>query len=432
MVNDISRAYFHAKAGEESYVELLEEGKTEEHKAQDNVGMLRFALYGTREAAVAWQREVAKHLASAGFTQGVHNSSVNYTLSDKLERLCTETTTSRQAFGNNYSGCKSFLNLGTKTASRLKCYLPLESEKEVSVLNRIIRWTNAGIEIEADPRHAEILIRDTNVSNKRTLNIAGKEYTKEDEVSPTLSTQEASRYRSMAARANYLAQDRPEIAYSVKELCRRMATLKEADKVHFNRLAQYVNGHKRLVQLLKFQAGPIEAVGDSDSDWAGCKITRKSTSGGCVLIGNHFIKGWSKTQNVIALSSAEAELTGIVKTTCECLGIMALAKDLGIILDGTVRTDASAALAIASRTGAGRVKHLDTQLLWIQQKEARENVKFAKVHTHNNPADMWTKNLDVRLRNKHLEFIGMSFQEGRAEAAIELNVCKGSGRRIEA
>ena len=51
-----------------------------------------------------------------------------------------------------------------------------------------------------------------------------------------------------------------------------------------------------------------------DSDYAGCPRTRKSTSGGCVMMGSHLIKSWSSTQNnVISLSSGEAELYSIVK-----------------------------------------------------------------------------------------------------------------------
>ena len=47
-----------------------------------------------------------------------------------------------------------------------------------------------------------------------------------------------------------------------------------------------------------------------DTDFAGCVETRKSTSGGCAMVGGHLVKHWSTTQKVIALSSGEAELSG--------------------------------------------------------------------------------------------------------------------------
>ena len=107
--------------------------------------------------------------------------------------------------------------------------------------------------------------------------------------------------------------------------------------------------------------------------------------------------------------------------TCESLGMVSLAKDLGIDTWGTLYTDSGAALGIAGRAGAGKVRHLDTSMLWIQQKQMREEVVFDKVKGSDNPADLWTKNVEHTLRNKQLVTIGFEFREGRADRAIELN-----------
>ena len=58
----------------------------------------------------------------------------------------------------------------------------------------------------------------------------------------------------------------------------------------------------------------------TDSDWAGCIKSAKSTSGGIVMIGDHVIKTYSRQQRVIALSSAEAELYAMVAASAEGLG----------------------------------------------------------------------------------------------------------------
>ena len=71
----------------------------------------------------------------------------------------------------------------------------------------------------------------------------------------------------------------------------------------------------------------------TDTDFAGCSETRKSTSGGVAMLGTHLIKGWSSTQSVIALSSGEAEFYGIVKGASVGLGIKSLLSDLGIQLE---------------------------------------------------------------------------------------------------
>ena len=79
-----------------------------------------------------------------------------------------------------------------------------------------------------------------------------------------------------------------------------------------NRVGRYLEGRRRLVFKYEWQQSDrIEVY--SDTDWAGCPRTRKSTSGGGVLLGNHLIKSWSSTQSLIALSSGEAEFYGVVK-----------------------------------------------------------------------------------------------------------------------
>ena len=68
----------------------------------------------------------------------------------------------------------------------------------------------------------------------------------------------------------------------------------------------------------------------TDTDWAGCPKTRKSTSGGCVMLGGHAIKHWSSTQTSISLSSGEAEFAGVIRGAGQGLGFQALLRDVGI------------------------------------------------------------------------------------------------------
>ena len=66
--------------------------------------------------------------------------------------------------------------------------------------------------------------------------------------------------------------------------------------------------------------------------------------------------------------SGEAELTGLVKGATYALGLRAIAHDLGIPFKIIMKSDATAALGMARRLGVGKVRHLDTSLLWIQNK----------------------------------------------------------------
>ena len=119
--------------------------------------------------------------------------------------------------------------------------------------------------------------------------------------------------------------------------------------------------------------GPTEELTiNTDTDWAGCQRTRRSTSGGCIEWGGCTIKTWSTTQAVVALSSGEAELYGIVKGSAEGLGAQSLLKDLGIQARVRVLADASAALGVVNRVGLGKLRHLHTNWLWVQDKSGRK------------------------------------------------------------
>eukprot|EP00973_Karenia_brevis_P087252 12097498-Karenia_brevis.AAC.1 len=78
-----------------------------------------------------------------------------------------------------------------------------------------------------------------------------------------------------------------------------------------------------------WQRDKDKIVAHSDSDWAGCPDTRKSTSGGVAQIGEHLIKAWASSQTVVALSSGEAELYALTKAASQTLGIMTMARDFG-------------------------------------------------------------------------------------------------------
>eukprot|EP00971_Amphidinium_carterae_P026699 526719-Amphidinium_carterae.1 len=102
----------------------------------------------------------------------------------------------------------------------------------------------------------------------------------------------------------------------------------------------------------------------SDSDHAGCLKTRKSTSGSMCFFGSHLIRSGSTTQGVVSLSTGESEFYAAVKSTSVGLGMVEMFRDLGVALSKKpsvlVRVDATAGLGIASRRGAGRIRHIAT------------------------------------------------------------------------
>ena len=129
----------------------------------------------------------------------------------------------------------------------------------------------------------------------------------------------------------------------------------------------------------------------------------RSTSGGLVLRGSHIICHWARTQQLIALSSAEAELNASVKAAQEGLGIAHLEEELGRKLVVQLYGDSSANHGIIARQGSGKVKHLSVRQLWLQQQSELGACKHYKIPRLENFADMMTHHWSRADADNHLQ-----------------------------
>ena len=141
-----------------------------------------------------------------------------------------------------------------------------------------------------------------------------------------------------------------------------MSEPNQSDWTLLKKLARYLKAHPRQVCMFQYQDAPTELSIIVDTDYGGCKRTRKSTNGGLAMLGKHVIKTWSSTQTVVALSSGEAEYYGVTRGACEGIGILGLIGDLtGHTMKINLSTDSSAAKGIATRRGVGKVKGLQRE-----------------------------------------------------------------------
>ena len=96
-------------------------------------------------------------------------------------------------------------------------------------------------------------------------------------------------YRGLTMRANYLAMDRADLQYSCKELARAMQKPNESDWQRLKRLGRYIKQFPRVVQVFHEQSYVHDCLARTDTDFAGCKRTRKSTTS--------VHRAWSRPQN---------------------------------------------------------------------------------------------------------------------------------------
>jgi hypothetical protein len=412
-VLDARKAHLHAFAKRTVFVQLPPEVGEPGYCAR-----LVRCLYGTRDAPKCWEAFLAEQLVALGFARGRASSCCYFNAA--LDVRCI-------VHGDDFVLTGRAEALDEVKARMHERFLLKElgrlgggqgELKELRVLNRVIRWTPTGLKYEADPRHAEIVVRGV-AGAERSLSAPGTS-SKDFEATPgedqDLPERVARLFRSFAARANYLAMDRPDISQATKELCRRMSAPRSADLRALARVARYLAGAGRVVYEYPWQSRPVLRV-YTDSDFAGCIATRLSTSGGAVMLGDHLLKHWASTQKRITLSSGEAELGAVVRGFSEALGIQSVARDLGVELHPEVHADSSAAIGICRRSGIGKVRHLAVAQLWVQDLVRSSECRLYKVLGTENPADLMTKPLPRAEIDGHLERLGLSRATGRAETA---------------
>ena len=123
------------------------------------------------------------------------------------------------------------------------------------------------------------------------------------------------------------------------------------------------------------------------------------------MFGGHCLKTYASTQPLIALSVGEAEYYGIVKGGCTGLSIQSLFKDLGVNVEVQINTDSSTGKSVASRRGAGKIRHLDTRDLWIQERVPKGDIMIEKVRGKDNVADILTKHVDKQKMDQQTEVL---------------------------
>jgi hypothetical protein len=222
MLIAVRKAHLNGKvdSDEAVYVEL----PPESHRPGKCARLKRW-LYGMRPAANAWERDFREKLEGIGFKCGIAAPTVFYNSS--LDSSCV-------VHGDDFTflGREGDLR---KIEAKMRSWYDLKlrgimgsgpsDDKELTLLNRTIRWHGDSLEYEADPRHAREIIEQLGLQeDSKGVESPSKKVTAEElRGAVELDPSSATRYRALAAKANYLALDRADVQYATKEVSRDMA-----------------------------------------------------------------------------------------------------------------------------------------------------------------------------------------------------------------
>ena len=273
----------------------------------------------------------------------------------------------------------------------------------------------------------------------------------EPDTSEALNENEARVYRECTGRLLYLSHTRCDIQFGVCILAGKMA---QPTKQALKNLKRVI-GYLKNVPEIGFRIKPLNAdacvdyegralaqQGDkiilesvTDSDWAGHRGDRRSRSSVQIYFGGSLMASYVRTQKNISLSSGESEFVAMVGGAGEaiylkdCIDYMTKGVYL---LDTVLRTDSAAARGIGQRIGAGRVRHLDCGLLWVQKGIKEKWFRAAPIGGARNPSDLGTKPLSASKIREHLCRAGAVTEDGNPYGQGDLDEAeyKATVRRI--
>ena len=203
-----------------------------------------------------------------------------------------------------------------------------------------------------------------------------------------------SKYRGIIGSLLYLTASRPDIMFSVCMCARFQSDPKESHLSAVKRIMRYLLGTSNMG--LWYPKGGISGlVGYSDSDFAGCKLDRKSTSGTCHIFGNSLISWNSKKQVSVALSTAEAEYIAAGSCCAQILWMKQQLLDYGLKLDRIpIRCDNTSAINLTKNpVQHSRTKHIDIRHHFLRDHVEKGDCVFEFVESTKQLADIFTKPL---------------------------------------
>jgi hypothetical protein len=395
---DVKSAFLNGKLEEEVYVQ--QPPGFESSKYPTHVYRLDKALYGLKQAPRAWYDTLSKFLLDSHFKRG----NVDKTLFVRKignDILLVQIYVDDIIFGSSSERlCKKFSEL-------------MSNKYEMSMMGELtyflglqVNQTKNGIFI-SQGKYVKDLLNKFGYKDCSPMKTPMATATKLDEDLSGKSV-DVTAYRGMIGSLLYLTASRPDIMFATCLCARYQSCPKESHLQAVKRIFRYLKGSPNLGLWYPKDSG-FDLIGYSDSDFAGCKLDRKSTSGGCQLLGNRLVSWSSKKQHSVSISTAEAEYVAAGSCCAQILWMQHQLEDYGVSASRTpIFCDNTSAIAITNNPVLhSRTKHIDIRYHFIRDHVMKEDVELYFIPTENQLADLFTKPLDEARFNYLISKLGM-------------------------
>ena len=410
----------------------------------DLLWRLKKALYGLRKAPKYFQRHLAVKLGQAEWKRlrtepqlWYHQKTGSLLLAHADDLLLAaphdQVQTLKKRIQQDFD-----IKWGAQLGEHWEAYLGFEWRRGKDADGRPF------VEERLRPEYVDKALQEYGLEKCRSVSTPGPTAADQNGSEKPLNAEAHRKFRRAVGMLMFILSARPDMAYAVKEAARNMSQPTEKHEVSLKRCLRYLKGSREDTFRLTWREDDADDLQvlrvTADANW-GAKPDRRSTSGIIVWWKGIPLMFSSRTQATISLSTAEAELAALTSGVADAMLVKSMLSELGVEVKLKACSDSSSALAIASRLGPGRVRHLQIKQLWIQDEVQSGRLTLQHLPGIANPADLLTKALPKERHIKLSRMLGMrspvtSFSaelpsESAADEPLAISMLSGSFEIVE-
>ena len=408
---DVATAFLYAKLEEETYVDIPE--GVAPTGGVNRVWKLKKCLYGLKQSPRMWNQTIDKVLHEMGFDRFVTEHGI-YVVGEGDERVFLA------LYVDDLLIVWSSQDSLMEVKERLKLHFKMKDMGSAHFLFGVeIRRRLEGGYFLVQEKYASEVVSKFGMAEAKVVTTPfepgstfGSDDVEDQEgVDPSMAEVP---YRSLVGSMMYLAVcTRPDLAMAVSTLSRYCQNPKMEHWEAAKRVLRYIKG--TVGEGLAYSPGEEVAVwGYSDASYGSDDKTKRGRSGFVFMSGGAAVSWGSKLQDVVALSSTEAEYMAICYAMQEGLYLTMLQSEMGVKPEegGTLLlVDNQSSIKLAKNpVFHKRSKHIAIRFHFIREKVESGEMSLEFVRTHAMAADQLTKHVGVKVLVVGKKLMGMTSQ----------------------
>ena len=383
---DVKSAFLYGELDEELYMEQPEGFKMRSQETK--VLRLKRAIYGLKQAALAWWKALDKSMAALGCKRLQSDSG-----------LFVHTSKHSTVIVIVYVDDALFMGSDSTLVHKLKSDFMNKWEcRDLGNVKEFLRMRilkkNDSIYLDQTVYLDKVLQRFGLTNAKFASTPLPEGYHPAPNVQ-TVDTQLRTKYQQIIGSLMYIMLGtHPDIAYAVTKMAQHAANPSQDHLTRALHICRYLAGTSRYALIYKGKSNR-GLFACADSDWASNPVDRRSTTGYMIKLADGIFSWNSRAQRTVALSSTEAEYMSLSDTSRQLVWIKALLTELNIHMSLIpLCGDNQGSIFMASNpVQERRIKHIDIRYHYIREVVQQRKVELFFINGSENPADMFTKNL---------------------------------------